>query len=40
MIKYQLSELNLKKCALIINKLDTIVDGINHGRSVYWDKKN
>ena len=40
MIKYQLSELNLKKCALIINKLDRIVDGINHGRSVYWDKKN
>ena len=40
MIKYQLSELDLKKCALIINKLDRVVDGINHGRSVFWDKKN
>ena len=40
MIKYQLSELDLKKCSLIINKLDRIIDGINHGRSVFWDKKN
>ena len=27
MNKYQLSELDLKKCALIINKLDRVVDG-------------
>ena len=48
MNKYQLSELDLKKCALIINKLDRVVrdlstpnnEGINHGRAVYWDKKN
>ena len=26
MNKYQLSELDLKKCALIINKLDRVVD--------------
>jgi glycosyltransferase involved in cell wall biosynthesis len=48
MNKYQLSELDLKKCALIINKLDRVVrdlstsnnESINHGRAVYWDKKN
>ena len=48
MNKYQLSELDLKKCTLIIDKLDRVVrdlstpnnEGINHGRAVYWDKKN
>ena len=40
MNNYQLSELDLKKCTLIIDKLNRVVDGINHGRSVFWDKKN
>ena len=36
----QLSSLDLRDCAIVLNKADRVVDGINHGRSVYWDKKN
>ena len=36
----QLSSLDLKDCAIVLNKADRVVEGINHGRSVYWDKKN
>ena len=38
--KIQLQDLELNNLETIINKYDRIINGINHGRSVFYDKNN
>lgn len=38
--KIQLQDLNTSNLKVIINKYDRVVDNINHGRSVFYDKEN
>ena len=38
--KIQLQDINTSSFKTIINKYDRIVDGVNHGRSVFYDEKN